>query len=236
MRCRLFAAFLLFPAFATATESLFVDSRYQVLQARTDEQLQTVGFVQDRDTFQLAGFARLTHSGLNANSFDYAFDASYFPLSWFHLNGRIAHQNRFNELGATSTGLAVACLEGHWPEFLSYFFELGLYQRLHLIGTGTWLPPVLSFSYADWGYTFAMGLRVHPNERWSVQAKLASYEFLDVYNINHMFVETSVFYNPGPWNAKGYVRYQGLLGFGQRDAWVIGLQLSFVLPTLRRRL
>jgi hypothetical protein len=232
MRCKALALGLLLTVRAWSTDTdLIFDTRYVWAQARTDEQVQTAGVELSDFWYRLRFATRLNHSGLNWNAIDYSANADLTPLSWVRLSGRLLHRNRLGDPSSATTLLGSIALQGHWPHWLGYFFELGVFRRANATGTNGILPLffVSSFTQTDW--TVSTGLRVYPTDQWMVQACLATLELVDVYNFNNPIIELAVSKTTADWKLTGYARYQMLLGFGLRDAWVGGLQMEVPLRT-----
>jgi hypothetical protein len=234
MQCRkwlLLSAFFISSWGAAKTEFL-VDARYQLLRTRTDELVETVGwrFLSPQASLTLA--TRMNHAGLQFTAFDYAVIGSYWPLSWVHLHSRILHRNRLVDLSTTTTYFGALRLDKRFPDFLSYFIEIAIFNRRNTIGGNSVFPVIFGANYLDWDLSTAMGLRFHFSETAFVQASLATAEWFDVYNINNPYVELLAEFE---WNAvrvSPYLRYQALLGFGLYDPMVAGVQFTFSEDTL----
>lgn len=232
MRCKLFALGLLLTASAGAADTGFLfDTRYVWAQARTDEQVHTLGLERYADWYRLRFATRLNHSGLNWNAIDYSVNADFTPLIWVRFSGRLLHRNRLSDPSSATTLLGSLALEGRFPRWLGYFFELGVFRRAHSASTNGVLPMffVSSFNQTDW--VVSTGLRVYPSETWMVQARLATLDLVDVYNFNNPILELAVGNSTPDWTMQAYARYQMLLGFGLRDAWVGGVQFTLPLRT-----
>jgi hypothetical protein len=229
MRCKALAIAALLAGGAHAANSDFLfDTRYVWAQARTDEQVQTLGLERTDSLTRLRFAARLNNSGTVFNAIDYSVNGDFTPLSWVRISARLLHRNRLTDPSSATTLLATASLEGRFPYWLGYFFELGVFRRASQSSTNGILPTFFAASFVTTDLALSTGLRVSPSELWRVQARLATLDIVDVYNLNNPIVELAVQRAAPDLTVAGYVRYQMLLGFGLRDAWVGGVQ--FTLP------
>lgn len=203
-----------------------VDVRYQLLRSRTNELAETFSLSSPAQTVHWSLATRLNHVGTFAKEAGYRAGFSYSPFSWLSLNTRLVHKARLADPSSSTTGLASVRLQGHVPSFLSYFLELGLYQRRHRVGSTTFLPQLVNPSFTEWDVAFAFGLGVHLSDDWALQIAGATLENFDVYNLNHPYAEAASISKHSFGELSAYIRYQFLLGFGLSDAWIVGLSLN----------
>ncbi len=206
------------------------DSRYVVQQSRTDELIHTFGWRDTGETSALHLFARVNHSGFHWNGMTYGGHFHYYPWSWLHLNTLLTQRNWMPDPSSTASLLVSVGLESQLPSWLKGYFDLGHYIRLHHPRANHLLPPIAGgFIQSDWAVRF--GLRVIPTDSLSFSISIATFESVDVYNLNNPITEVRANWMGTDYSLGAYLRHQMLLGFGLRDAWVIGATIE--LPYVR---
>lgn len=203
--------------------------RYQILQGRPNELVETAIFSKPDSIYGWQLTTRLNHQGISPTEMVYGLQSTFSPLSWVFLHGRVLHKIRWAEASSSTTAFFSARLQGHFPFFLGYFFEFGVYEKWHSVGWRSPVPVFFNASFSEWDFGFGLGMRVYLSPEWYWQASGTTIDSVEIFNLNHPYAELASLSQHENGDLKIYLRYQLLLGFGLPDAWVLGGTWKFLL-------
>lgn len=228
MRLLTLAIVFLKAASALAVHSLELDARYQASRSIPNSLQQSLSFTTlELNPVTLSVRARLAESIPDVGFLHYGADAGISPWSWVSFWLR-ASQQIFIGDGTSATHLSARLrLNTGWGS-LRLLGETGLFHRSWSLAHARPIPTFSNVSLNEYDLLVNLGIRWHFAELWSIQAQLSTVELLDIYNLNHPFVETRVWHTLSETDleAFAYFRYQILLGFGLIENWTVGLGIS----------
>lgn len=151
-------------------------------------------------------------------------------LTWFSLGFRSAHRFQIPETFSRTTFLGFIQLDSPRLGPIAFRFLGGWYKRFSFLERASVIPFVGSLNFSQHDFALDIGLISHLTQNIQGQVKVATFDELEVYNLNHPFVESAIaVVNPetqGTWAAT--FRYQLSLGFGRLDRLAFGL--SYTTP------
>lgn len=168
---------------------------------------------------ELRGGMNLSQSASELEQFQYMVELAHTLISPLSIFGRWHQLNQVS----TSSHLKHLLLGSTLSTTLgsvNSFVSVGWYKRFQSIQNSPILPS-LGSDYSEQDFALALGTTIFWTERLSQTLRIATFEELEVYNLNHPFAELKVSYQLGndlPTVFTGF-RYQVLLGFGRLDEW-----------------
>ncbi len=185
--------------------------------------------------FQPFNFLELEPAGAAAfsvkdwESISYKLEAVSKPLSFIELRIRASHK-LFLPLTVSSSHL-LYLMRLKTPEFLGiqFFTGLGWYQRFMQLNKSSILFFPFRNSYTEHDFALELGVQIDLGKDYFARLRAATFEEIDVYNLNHPMGELSFGI---PIDSSLYLhlltRYQIGLGFGRLDNLVFGANLSLL--------
>ncbi len=164
------------------------------------------------------------------DSFRYKAEISYQPFYFIEASVRLTHETLLTTTATVNNGLYWVTLSPLPFEFVQIFASVGWYQRLILLSRATIVPSFRS-SFTEHDFAFELGLKFKITDSIRFYLKAATFEELEVYNMNHPFGEIGGSYKTGwdNWQIYSFARYQGLLGFGRMDTFLFAIGAKTVL-------
>jgi len=151
-------------------------------------------------------------------------------LTWFSLGFRGAHRFQIPETFSRTTFLGFVQVDSPRLGPIAFRFLGGWYKRFAFLERASVIPFAGSLNFSQHDFALDIGLISYLTQNIHWQVKVATFDELEVYNLNHPFVESAFFWvNPetqGTWAAT--FRYQLSLGFGRLDRLSFGL--SYTTP------
>jgi len=154
------------------------------------------------------------------------------PFSWAQLGLRGSHRAQLSETFSHTTFLGYLTLLS--PPLGPFGLSLtgGWYRRFTFLKRASVLPFLTRSDFSQ--HDFAVDFQI--KTQWSARAhtlvRVSTVDELDVYNLNHPFVETSFSVQEDSrqraW--KAYFRYHISLGFGRLDRFTFGLAYQVSQP------
>jgi hypothetical protein len=170
--------------------------------------------------------ARLGFSKEDIENFDYKIGVSSPLLSFFTLGLRLSHENQLVDSTALTSFLLYGRLHSSPFKALNLFLTTGWYKRYTVLTKSTILPTPWHNSYSEHDFAFELGFDLFPEEKISGQLKAATFDAMEVFNLNNPYAEISLGYLWDPnWKVTLYSRYKVLLGFGRLDEFRFGAGL-----------
>ncbi len=158
------------------------------------------------------------------DSFRYKAEVKYQPFYFIKASMRFTHETLLTTTATINHGLYWLTLSPLPFETVQFFAEAGWYQRLTLLTKATILPSFRS-SYSEHDFALGLGFKFRISENIKAHVKAATFEELEVYNLNNPFGEVGGSVQTGfnNWEIFSYVRYQILLGFGRLDTFSVAM-------------
>lgn len=158
------------------------------------------------------------------DSLRYKIEISYHPFFFIAAFARLTHETLLTATVTVNHGLYGITLSPLPFETVQFFASLGWYQRLTLLTKATILPSFRS-SYTEHDFALELGFRFRISDSIRAYLKAATFEELEVYNLNNPFGEVGGSVKTGfqNWEIFSFARYQILLGFGRLDTFSFGL-------------
>jgi len=105
---------------------------------------------------------------------------------------------------------------------IDVFASLGFYKRFLMLTKSTLLPTWRS-QYSEHDFAGEMGVISRWGNWVTLDLRAATFEALDVYNLNHPYFEAKALIGTQFEQAFLLLRYHVLLGFGRLDEWAVGV-------------
>lgn len=162
--------------------------------------------------------------------FDYKGEIQLRPIPFFYLGTRFAQRNYLPESTSASQLLFTANLDGDIFPFLGFFGSFGYFFRFPLLNKSTILPNFRA-SYTEKHFAFQFGFRIYPSDSLILSTRLATYDEMDVFNLQNPFFQGDLEYllAGDSLSATMQFRYSLLLGFGRMDEWMLGVGVKIKL-------
>lgn len=181
---------------------------------------------------EVEGALRMSQTLLKLQGVQYKLQADFPLLSFFSLSARLT-QSSFISPGFSTTHAAFL---GNFdvPIFSGWHFLLsgGYYFRfIHLQNA---LPiPFFDSSFSERHWMALIGTWVGLSDHFKLYGWMATYESLDIFNFNNPYGSLSLHYKPtNGWEYMAYARHRILLGFGRRDALLVGVGMTIPIEPL----
>lgn len=164
------------------------------------------------------------------DSLRYKIEAAYHPFSFLRFSVRLTHETLLTSTATLNHGLYWVTLSPLPFETFEFFVSAGWYQRMTLLTKATILPSFRS-SFSEHDFAFELGFALKPTEKIRTYVKAATFEQLEVFNLNHPYGEIGGSFKTGfqNWDLFSYARYQILLGFGRLDTFSFALGAKTLL-------
>ena len=148
--------------------------------------------------------------------------------SGISLGARLGHRVELPEPFSRSTLLGYLRLTPPSMGPLSVFFLGGWYYRIIQLEKMSVLPFLGSNSLSQQDFATELGVQLNLSSALSWKLAVATFDEMEVYNLNHPFVESSLkirdLDSSTEWRAT--VRGQLVLGFGRLDRLIFGMSYS----------
>lgn len=169
---------------------------------------------------------------LSKNDFEalqYKIEPTVFYKRWFEAHLRLSRKAFLPDTTSFSHGLLFIKLQT--PPLASFrlFTKLGWYYRAWELNRASLFPIPINTSYLEYDFALAIGVEYQPGSVFFGKIQAATFDELDVFNLNHPYTELSGgIYLTDFWTLSGFWRYQVSLGFGRLDRMVFGVAMDFV--------
>lgn len=228
---RNFLAILVFFSFPAAAWDVEGDTRANIESNRAHQASASLRWGFDITPVWTAEIgSRVAAAWIDVDSLHYKLGTTYAPLPFLFFDFGLFHVQRFRGTNATSHLWGQARLEGGLFDSVRGFFALGWYERFTRLDK-TWVVPTFRGDVREHDFTVAFGLQAALTREWELRASLATFDTLEIYNLNHPYVELrSIHQFLGPATVEAYGRYQVLLGFGRWDNLTFGVAFRVAIP------
>lgn len=209
-----------------------VGLRYTASKTQSDRADQTLSYtVPIRDWLSGETAVRLAVSRFDLHTFGYKGELVLPFLGYLSVRLRLAHSLQL-PMGISTSHLLGAG-QFSFPLFSSFrlFGGFGWFERFHRLSKAS-VSPTFSKDPGDHDFAADFGCEISPVNRLFTELKIGTFEEIDVFNLNHPFLQTTFTYTTDTqWILSALVRYSVLLGFGRLDSWVIGAGVQLPLGT-----
>ncbi len=205
--------------------------RYRADSSTTDTTGSSLvaGFPISED-FRVETGARLYTGWATLHSFHYKGEIAYRVLPFLQVKSRLHHGYRFSN----PTSVTHFTLSAHFEEEITGLLlgslELGWYERFSRVDGGLPIPIFFSNPRREHDPIIQMGLGIQWNEDWRLWTDLATFDEIEVENLNNPYVGLRLQYQwPSVGEFTTFFRYKILLGFGRWNQLVMGVSLAVPL-------
>ncbi len=219
---------LIYCSQGSAMQSLSAQINYSLSRSEVDYLDQSVQYARQLNPWTLISVgAGVSQTAWKFRSIGYKFEGDFVGFPQIQVGIRLTHKARYAFTSRTTTLLLRAKTHLHLGKAFFVLSSVGWYERFNQLKSSSVLP-TLSEDPKDRDIAAELGFGVHIFDKLSAQTKIATFDDMDVANLNHPYWESKVVYR----YKLGLqlfllTRYAVFLGFGRRDRLLFGSGIAW---------